>query len=296
MLHPMIAEKNHLRKRIVHRSTASAFPDSRPQPQASFQKRIANTTPPAYTHPTMPAPPDPIAILGVPVHPLTYEVWLDLMAAFIAEGRPRQVCTANPEFVMTACRQPEFMAVLQSADLVLPDGVGLLWAAKRQGRLLPERVTGSDGIYRLAERAASEGWRLFFLGAGPGIAERAGAVLQDRYPGLIIAGTYAGSPASADYPAIRQRIAAARPDVLLVAYGAPAQDLWIAERKDDLCVPVCMGVGGAFDHVVGVRKRAPAWLIRLNLEWLWRLLTQPWRWRRQLDLPRFVWAVLRVGK
>ncbi|MBX7237252.1 MAG: WecB/TagA/CpsF family glycosyltransferase [Caldilineales bacterium] len=242
----------------------------------------------------MPTPPAPIPILGVPVHPLTYESWLDLMAAFIAEGRPRQICTANPEFVMTARRQPAFMAVLQRADLVLPDGVGLLWAAKRQGKLLPVRVTGSDGIYRLAERAAQEGWRLFLLGAGQGIAERAAATLQDRYPGLVIAGTFAGSPAEADYAAIRQRLAAARPDVLLVAYGAPAQDLWIDAHKDDLHIHVSIGVGGAFDHVVGIRRRAPAWLIRLNLEWLWRLLTQPWRWRRQLDLPRFVWAVWRA--
>jgi N-acetylglucosaminyldiphosphoundecaprenol N-acetyl-beta-D-mannosaminyltransferase len=241
----------------------------------------------------MPAPPDPIPILGVPVHPLTYETWLDLVAAFITEERPRQICTANPEFVMTARRQPQFMAVLQHADLVLPDGVGLLCAAKRQGQVLPERVTGSDGIYRLAERAAVEGWRLFLLGAGPGIAERAAATLQHRYPGLIIAGAHAGSPAEADFPIIRQRLAAARPDVLLVAYGAPAQDLWIAAHKDELAVPVSIGVGGAFDHVVGIRRRAPAWLIRLNLEWLWRLVTQPWRWRRQLDLPRFVWAVWR---
>ncbi len=244
----------------------------------------------------MTIPPAPVAILGVPVHPLTYELWLDLIAAFIVEGRPRQICTANPEFVMTARRQPAFMSVLQKADLVLPDGVGLLWAAKRQGRVLPERVTGSDGIYRLAKRAAAEGWRLFLLGAGPGIAERTGAVLQARYPGLIIAGTFAGSPADAEYPSIRLCITAAQPDVLLGAYGAPAQDIWIAEHKDDLGVAVSIGVGGAFDHVVGIRRRAPAWLIRLNLEWLWRLLTQPWRWRRQLDLPRFVWAVLRAGK
>ena len=239
--------------------------------------------------------PAPVWILGIPVHPVTYASFLELVAAFIAEGAPRQICTANPEFVMTARRRPDFAAVLQKADLVLPDGVGLLWAARRQGTPLPERVTGSDGIYHLAARAAMAGWRLFLLGAEPGVAAKAAALLQARYAGLIVAGTYPGSPADAEYPAIAERIRAARPHILLVAYGAPAQDLWIARHKDELGVPVSMGVGGAFDHVTGRRRRAPAWLIRLHLEWLWRLVTQPWRWRRQLDLPRFVWAVLRGG-
>ncbi len=237
--------------------------------------------------------PQPVTILGVPVHPVTFQGFLDAVARFIAEGDPRQICTANPEFVMTAQRHPEFMAVLQNADLVLPDGVGLLWAARRLGRPLPERVTGSDGIYLLAERAAREGWTMFLLGAQPGVAEKAARILQERFPGLRVAGTYPGSPRDEDYPEIARRIKDARPDILLVAYGAPRQDLWIARHKNDLNTPVSMGVGGAFDFVAGVQKRAPAWLIRLNLEWLWRLITQPWRWKRQLDLPRFAWRVIR---
>lgn len=249
-----------------------------------------------YTAPAMSIPiPDPIRILGVPVHPLDYESLLALTAQFIAAGQPRQICTANPEFIMTARRQPPFFQVLQAADLVLADGVGLLWAARRQGRALPARVTGSDGIYKLAQQAAAQGWRLFLLGAGPGVAAQTAAILAARYSGLQVAGVYEGTPAAADYPAIAAAIRAARPDLLLVAYGAPAQDLWIHEHKADLGAPVSIGVGGAFDHVAGLRRRAPVWLIRLNLEWLWRLITQPWRWRRQLDLPRFVWAVLREG-
>ncbi len=236
--------------------------------------------------------PPPVTILGAPVHPVTFEGFLDAVAAFIDEGTSHQICTANPEFVMTAQRMPEFMRVLQEADLVLPDGVGLLWAARRMGHPLPERVTGSDGIYLLAERAAREGWRMFLLGAMPGVAEKTAAILEARYSGLKVVGTYPGSPRDGDYPEIARRIRAARPDILLVAYGAPNQDLWIARHKDDLGVPVSIGVGGAFDFVAGVQKRAPRLLIRLNLEWLWRLVTQPWRWRRQLDLPRFVWRVL----
>ncbi len=240
--------------------------------------------------------PTPVYILNVPVHPVTYEDFLRVVGDYIAQGLPRQICTANPEFVMTAQRNPAFLAVLQNADLVLPDGVGLLWAAKRLGRPLPERVTGSDGIYVLAERGAREGWRFFFLGAQPGVAEKTAAILTERYPGLQVVGTYPGSPDARDYPEIARRIKSAHPDILLVAYGAPKQDLWIAAHKEDLQVPVSIGVGGAFDHVAGVRKRAPKLFIRLNLEWLWRLVTQPWRWKRQLDLPRFVWQVIRYER
>jgi N-acetylglucosaminyldiphosphoundecaprenol N-acetyl-beta-D-mannosaminyltransferase len=196
---------------------------------------------------------------------------------------------------MTAQRDSQFMTVLQGADMVLADGTGLLWAAKRQGQALPERVTGSDGIYQLAKRAAQVGWSMYLLGAAPGIAERTADILQQRYPGLHIAGTFAGTPSETDYPEIAARIKSTNPDILLVAYGAPNQDLWIAKYMQDLQTPVNIGIGGAFDHVVGVRRRAPGWLIRLNLEWLWRLITQPWRWRRQLDLPRFVFSVLRAG-
>jgi len=237
--------------------------------------------------------PKPVIILDVPVHPVTFQEFLALVEEFIASGSPHQICTANPEFVMTAQRQPQFMEVLQKADLVLADGVGLLWAARRLGQPLPERVTGSDGIYLLAERAAQQGWRMFLLGAQPGVAARTAQILAERYPGLEVAGVWPGSPRDEDYPEIARRIKAAKPDILLVAYGAPGQDIWIARHKEDLGVPVSMGVGGAFDFVAGVQKRAPAWVIRLNLEWLWRLITQPWRWKRQLDLPRFVWKMIR---
>ncbi len=233
-----------------------------------------------------------VRILGVRVDALTYAHLLDSISRFIAEGGPHHICTTNPEFVMEALRNPAFRAVLERADLCMADGVGLLWAARRQGRPLPERVTGSDGVPLIAERAAAQGWRLYLLGAGPGIAASAGEILRTRYPRLHIVGVYEGTPADADAPGIIARITAAQPDILFVAYGAPRQDLWIAQHCDALRVPVMMGVGGTFDHITGARKRAPRWVQRLNLEWLFRLLTQPWRWRRQLDIPRFVWAVI----
>ena len=131
------------------------------------------------------------------------------------------------------------------------------------------------------------------LGAGPGVAQRTASILQARHPGLDVAGTYAGSPTDADAAEIVTRIREARPDILFVAYGAPKQDLWIAKHREALGVPVMMGVGGSFDFISGVQKRAPRWVQRVNLEWLFRLLSQPWRWRRQLALPSFAWAVMR---
>lgn len=228
-----------------------------------------------------PVAPPAVPILGVPVHAITMAEALDwVRAAVQARVPPRQVCTANPEFVMAAQRDREFLAVLRQADLVLPDGVGLLWAARRQGRRLPERVAGSDLIYRLAERAAGAGWRVYYLGAAAGVAERAAETLQARYPGLVVAGAYAGSPRPEEETALVARVRAAKPDVLLVAYGAPAQDKWIARNRASLGVPVSVGVGGAFDFVAGEARRAPAWAQRAGLEWLHRLWRQPWRARR----------------
>lgn len=232
-------------------------------------------------------------ILGVPIDPATFESMLDGITQWIARGdRVYQICTASPEFVMIAQDDPEFMRVLRSADLCVADGVGLLFAARYLGHRLPERVTGSDGVPLIAKRAAREGWKLFLLGAAPGVAEQAAACLTEQNPGLQIAGTYAGSPAPEEEDAIIARINASGADLLLVAYGAPRQDVWIARNRARLKVGVAMGVGGTLDFVAGIVPRAPHWMRRMALEWLYRLYKQPWRWRRMLRLPRFVWAVI----
>ena len=238
-----------------------------------------------------------VNILGIPVHAVTMAETLAWIEAAVAAGTPRQVCTANPEFVMLARRDTAFGAVLRRADLVLPDGVGLLWAARRLGTALHERVAGSDLIYRLAERGAARGWRIFYLGAAEGVAARAAERLAARYPGLVVAGTFAGSPRPEEDEALAARVRAARPDLLLVAYGAPQQDLWIARNRERLGVPVSVGVGGAFDFVAGVAVRAPAWVQRLGLEWLHRLARQPWRARRIFNaVVAFPLAVLLAGR
>lgn len=235
------------------------------------------------------------AILGVNVHAVTTAQTLALIEEFIAGGLPHQLCTVNPEFVVRAQSDAEFKAIINRAALALPDGIGLLKAARFLGQTpLPERVAGSDLVVRLAELSHQKGYRIYFLGAMPGVAEQAAANLRQKFPGLQVAGTFAGSPASEQNEDIVRRILPARPDILLVAYGAPNQDKWIARNLDRLQIPVCIGVGGSFDFLAGVVARAPGWVQRLHLEWLHRLAQQPSRWRRIWNaVVVFSWLVWR---
>ena len=240
-------------------------------------------------------------ILGVRADNVNYDQALSLIEGFIESGvlslskggNLHQVVTVNPEFIVAAQSDDDFRNILNASSLSLPDGVGLLWAARFLGHPLQERVTGTDTVQRIAALAAQKGYSLFLLGAAPGVAVATAARLCQIYPGLRIAGTHAGSPALEEEDEIVRLIQRAKPDILFVAYGAPQQDKWIARNLERLGVPVAMGVGGAFDFISGRAKRAPSWLQRVGLEWLHRLLHEPWRWRRMLALPRFVWLVVR---
>ncbi|MGI6367310.1 MAG: WecB/TagA/CpsF family glycosyltransferase [Anaerolineae bacterium] len=235
-----------------------------------------------------------IRILGVRVDNITMDEALAWVGAMVTTGTPHQIATVNPEFIIRAGRDAAFAAVLQGADLAIPDGQGLLWAARWLKRPLRERVAGSDMVTLLARESARQGYRIFLLGAAPGVADTAAERLRERYPGVNIVGTHPGSPRPEDDAQACELIRRARPHILLVAYGAPAQDLWIARNQPLLCVPVAIGVGGSLDFIAGVQKRAPAWMRRNGLEWLYRLIRQPSRWRRMLALPLFVWRVLTV--
>jgi N-acetylglucosaminyldiphosphoundecaprenol N-acetyl-beta-D-mannosaminyltransferase len=238
-----------------------------------------------------------IRILGVAIENIVESEAIERIAGFVVEGRPHQVVTVNPEFVMEAQRNSAFRRVLAAADMATPDGFGLLLAARLRGNVFRGRVTGVALAELIAATAAERSWSMFLLGAAPGVAERTAAVLQHTHPGLRIAGCYAGSPRREEEPAIRARIIAAQPTVLLVAYGHPAQELWIARNQPLLRVPVAIGVGGVFDYLAGETPRAPAWMRRVGLEWLYRLLRQPQRWRRILvAVPLFLWAALREGR
>jgi N-acetylglucosaminyldiphosphoundecaprenol N-acetyl-beta-D-mannosaminyltransferase len=233
-----------------------------------------------------------INILGVGVDAVTESEAVNWVASAIAGQEPRQVATVNPEFVMRARRDHAFRDVLARADLCLPDGFGVIWAARQLGQPLPERIAGVDFIQALARRGAQAGWRFFLLGAAPGVAEAAAAALVANSPGLQIAGCLAGSPEPTGDAQLARAVRAARTDILLVAYGAPSQDLWIARNLQATAAGVAIGVGGAFDFLSGRARRAPGWMRQLGHEWLHRLAQEPWRWRRMLALPQFVLAVV----
>jgi N-acetylglucosaminyldiphosphoundecaprenol N-acetyl-beta-D-mannosaminyltransferase len=234
-----------------------------------------------------------IDILGVRISDVTLPETLQHLETMATSGKPHHVMTVNPEFVMMARESPEFRTVLQRATLAIPDGIGIIWAARILGTPLRERVAGVDTVVQFARIAARNGLRIFLLGAAPGVAERVAERLEKENPGLKIAGTFAGSPHPSEEDDICRRILSAQPHMLLVAYGPPRQDLWIARTMDRLRVPVAIGVGGTFDFIAGVIPRAPSWMQKTGLEWLFRLIQEPRRWKRMLTLPRFVGAVLR---
>ncbi len=208
----------------------------------------------------------------------------------------QQVVTVNTEFVMRAQHDTIFRNIINHAALALADGIGIVWATHYIGRPTPERVTGTDSLVELSKLCANKGYRLYLLGAAPGIAEEAATRLQEMAPGLQIAGTYAGSPQPAEEDAILERVRTAQADILCVAYGAPAQEIWIARNLSRLPVAVAMGVGGAYDFLSGRQRRAPQAMQRLGLEWLYRLYREPWRWRRMLAIPRFMLLVALKGR
>lgn len=202
---------------------------------------------------------------------------------YVEAGGHHLVATVNPEFVMRARKDPEFARILESAALCLPDGWGVVWAARRNGCNVPGPVTGVDLIPPLARICAQRGWRVFLLGAAEGVAADLAARLRNDNPGLEV-----GSSTSAG----ADQIADKHPHVLLVAFGAPKQEKWIDATGRASGAPVQIGVGGSFDYLTGRVRRAPAWMRKAGLEWLFRLAVQPWRVRRMLALPAFALRVL----
>jgi N-acetylglucosaminyldiphosphoundecaprenol N-acetyl-beta-D-mannosaminyltransferase len=244
--------------------------------------------------------PERLNVLGVRADRIDMAGALARMETLIeqhrSEGGPaHQVITLNTEFVWAARKHEAFRETINQAALVVADGMGIVWASRILHLPFPERVAGADLLPLLAQRCAARGFRLFLLGAAPGVAEQAARVLQQRFPGLQIAGTYAGSPAQAEAERILGRIRAARPDVLAVAYGAPRQDLWIRQHAPELGeagVGVALGVGGSFDFIAGRVRRAPRWVQRAGLEWAFRVLCQPrraWRVRVLFPIGALVW-------
>lgn len=220
---------------------------------------------------------------------------LEKIEEFIKSDRFHYIVTPNPEFVVYAHRHPYFKDILNDADLSIPDGTGILWAARRQGTPLPEKVTGTDLAINLLPLANQKGYKLYLLGGSSGTAETAKKVIENQFPGIKIVGAESGPHwhindnlhyLSTDMKQTLERISHSTADILLVAFGAPKQEKFISHFNKHLNVKVAVGVGGALDYISGIAPRAPLWLRRLGLEWLHRLITKPSR------LPRIFRAVI----
>ncbi|MBC9784497.1 WecB/TagA/CpsF family glycosyltransferase [Heliobacterium chlorum] len=225
----------------------------------------------------------------------------------VEKGGNHQVVTANPEILYSALQDSELNQIIEQASLVTADGIGVVWAASRVGTPVPERVTGIDLMSNILARAAQKGWPCFFLGGAPekaasgtqptipSVAEEAAVRLKRLYPGLQVVGTAHGYFNELQQAELDMQIAAAKPRLLFVGLGAPRQEKWIKMYLQRTPLPdlLAMGIGGSMDVFAGTVQRAPAWCQQLHIEWLYRLLTQPSRIKRQLNLPIFAWQVLR---
>lgn len=251
-----------------------------------------------------------VEIAGVKFDPIRYADVLTAIEVFAKQKKQHMIVTPNPEMLVEAKKNGEFIKVLNHASLSVPDGIGILWAAyylslpkaatgfleffrvinslfkvlfksKKIYDVLPERVTGSDLLVKIVEESQKHGWRIYFLGAAPGVGKQAIEKLLKKYPQAIFAGSFAGSPGKNEEKELCEKINLAEPDLLFVAYGSPAQEQWIDRNLTQLkTVKVAIGIGGAIDFAAGKMKRSPKWMQKIGLEWLWRLALQPKRIKR----------------
>ena len=236
---------------------------------------------------------DSVTILGLRVDCITPQQAVEALEGFIAAGVPRHVVTADSSMAVLARHDPNLRSIVAGADLVTPDGFGLLWASRLLDSPIPAKVSGVDLAEKLCELSAVKGYRIFFLGAAPGVAEEAALNMTRRFPGAQIVGTRDGYFTAEQEPEIVTQIKAAAPDILLVAFGIPRQEMWINRHKAALEVAVLIGVGGTFDVFSGRVKRAPLWMQNHGWEWLYRLWTNPKKIAKVMTLPQFAFLALR---
>jgi N-acetylglucosaminyldiphosphoundecaprenol N-acetyl-beta-D-mannosaminyltransferase len=236
-----------------------------------------------------------IAILGVPVD---CGNWTTVLAAIEQDlataGPPRAVIAINPEKIMKARQDARLLQCLRHSDLLIPDGVGVVLAARLLGLGRMERVPGSELMPKLCDMAARRGHSIYLFGGKPDVNDEVAARLPNLYPGLRIAGHHHGYVDETDMGSIVAGINASGAELLFLALGSPKQEIWMAAHLAEIKVRICQGVGGTFDVLAGRVRRAPHAFIALNLEWLYRLLSQPQRLLRQTALPQFAWLVIKA--
>lgn len=230
-------------------------------------------------------------ILGVPVTPFSMQEAVAWLMDRVQQNIPTQVVTANAEIIMMGQQDPAYLKLLQQADLVLPDGAGTVWAGRKLGYSVPERVAGYELFLEILKYAGRHGEKIFLFGAAPGIAEAAAAKAREIAPGVRIVGTRNGYFKEEESASIVETINATGADILFAALGAPKQEYWLRDYGSRLQPALRIGLGGSFDVLAGKVERAPRWMQRASLEWLYRLLKQPSRIGRMMALPKFVIAV-----
>lgn len=231
-------------------------------------------------------------LAGVKVDNVTLAESLGRLEEFLSEKTPHLIATPNPEMIVAAQEDEELFNILNNAHLRLPDGISMVVVSRILRTPLRERVTGIDFLLAAAERAAEKGWRIYLLGSAPGVVDAAANNLISRYPDILISGTHHGYFKPSEDPRVIEEIKKAQPHILFAGLGAGRQEKWLAAHLNELNIPVSMGVGGSFDVIAGKKQRAPGWIQALCIEWLYRLLTEPQRWRRQMALPKFLYLTL----
>lgn len=240
---------------------------------------------------------DKVNILGVNIDKCNIETAAEKIIKIIENGTEcNYVFTPNSEILMQAYRDPSFRDVLNTASLLTADGIGVVYASKIVGNEIKERCAGFDTACRLMEKMAEKQMKLYLFGSKPGVADKAGEIIADRYKGIKVVGTADGYFDTEKEKKIIEDINDKKPDVLFVCLGAPKQEKWIYNHKDELSVKVCLGIGGTLDVIAGTAERAPEFYIKHNLEWFYRLVKNPSRIGRMMDLPKFAFAVLLHGK
>lgn len=233
-----------------------------------------------------------IEILGVPVDNVSMQQSLDLVEELISEGGSHSIIAVNPEKVIKAQQDPYLAKRLASARLLIPDGIGVVLAARILGLAKMKRVAGAELMPEICGLANDNGYRIFLFGASPEVNQKARENLEIRYPDIQIVGNRDGFLKEEDMPSLVQQINETEAQILFIALGSPKQELWMEKYLPQLNVNVCQGVGGTFDVISGNVRRAPYIFRKLHLEWMYRLLANPKRILRQTALPKFVYQVV----
>lgn len=229
-------------------------------------------------------------MLGLPVH--IHESYRDWLAHRLQNHQGAHVVTLNAEMTMQARQNQELAKVIHKAELVVPDGSGIVLYLRSQGEEI-ERCPGIELSERVVQVAAEQQWQIFLIGGAPGVVDTVATKWQQQWSNIAIAGMHHGYFGEENEQQICEQLKSLQPELILVGLGVPRQELWIQKHRHLCPNSVWIGVGGSFDIWSGKKTRAPKWLGDNNLEWLYRLYQEPWRWRRMMSLPHFVWCVTR---